>query len=150
MISSQLSLIVLFAFAFQAPPATPPPPCTPGGTQYICGQQAPEDLVLLPNSDQSGISRKIEIHEERQRLKKTLRELHVPDGPIPLLLRRVDHAVDSDVDDHGSRLHHGSSHELRTADRCDENVRGAGDAGEVVGPRVAHGDRGIRAVGLLH
>src|SRR2546421_11965971 len=51
MISSQLSLIVLFAFAFQAPPATPPPPCTPGGTQYICGQQAPEDLVLVPNSD---------------------------------------------------------------------------------------------------
>ncbi len=45
------SLIVLFAFAFQAPPATPPPPCTPGGTQYICGQQAPEDLVLVPNSD---------------------------------------------------------------------------------------------------
>src|SRR5438552_5772264 len=44
-------LFVLFALAFQAPQAAPPPPCTPGGTQYICGQQAPEDLVLVPNSD---------------------------------------------------------------------------------------------------
>jgi ribonuclease G len=37
-------------------------------------------LVLLPNSDQSGISRKIENVEERKRLKKILRELHIPDG----------------------------------------------------------------------
>jgi len=37
-------------------------------------------LVLLPNSDQSGISRKIESHEERQRLKKILRALAIPDG----------------------------------------------------------------------
>ena len=37
-------------------------------------------LVLLPNSDQSGISRKIESHEERQRLKKIVRELSIPDG----------------------------------------------------------------------
>jgi len=37
-------------------------------------------LVLLPNSDQSGISRKIENIEERKRLKKILRELHIPDG----------------------------------------------------------------------
>ncbi len=37
-------------------------------------------LVLLPNSDQSGISRKIENQEERKRLKKILRELHIPDG----------------------------------------------------------------------
>lgn len=37
-------------------------------------------LVLLPNSDQSGISRKIESHEERQRLKKILRTLNIPDG----------------------------------------------------------------------
>ncbi len=37
-------------------------------------------LVLLPNSDQSGISRKIENHEERQRLKKILRKLNIPDG----------------------------------------------------------------------
>ncbi len=37
-------------------------------------------LVLLPNSDQSGISRKIESQEERKRLKKILRELHIPDG----------------------------------------------------------------------
>lgn len=37
-------------------------------------------LVLLPNSDQSGISRKIEKQEERQRLKTILRELAIPDG----------------------------------------------------------------------
>jgi len=37
-------------------------------------------LVLLPNSDQSGISRKIENIEERKRLKKILRQLSIPDG----------------------------------------------------------------------
>lgn len=37
-------------------------------------------LVLLPNSDQSGISRKIESIEERQRLKKILNKLSIPDG----------------------------------------------------------------------
>ncbi len=37
-------------------------------------------LVLLPNSDQSGISRKIENPEERQRLKKILREINIPEG----------------------------------------------------------------------
>jgi ribonuclease G len=36
--------------------------------------------VLLPNSDQSGISRKIENQEERKRLKQILRELKIPDG----------------------------------------------------------------------
>src|SRR5262245_13081523 len=37
----------------QAPPrgaAAPPPPCVPGG-QYVCGQTAPEDLVLLPGGE---------------------------------------------------------------------------------------------------
>jgi ribonuclease G len=37
-------------------------------------------LVLLPNSDQSGISRKIENQAERKRLKRILRELAIPDG----------------------------------------------------------------------
>ncbi|MBL9138245.1 MAG: Rne/Rng family ribonuclease [Verrucomicrobiales bacterium] len=37
-------------------------------------------LVLLPNSDQSGISRKIENPEERARLKRILRELSIPEG----------------------------------------------------------------------
>ena len=37
-------------------------------------------LVLLPNSDQSGISRKIENPEERKRLKRILRELNIPEG----------------------------------------------------------------------
>jgi ribonuclease G len=37
-------------------------------------------LVLLPNSDQSGISRKIENPEERKRLKRILRELDIPES----------------------------------------------------------------------
>jgi ribonuclease G len=37
-------------------------------------------LVLLPNSDQCGVSRKIENHEERQRLKKIVRGLTLPEG----------------------------------------------------------------------
>ncbi len=45
-------------------------------------------LVLLPNSDQSGISRKIENPQERQRLKKILRELHIPDG-MGVIMRTV-------------------------------------------------------------
>lgn len=45
-------------------------------------------LVLLPNSDQSGISRKIENHEERQRLKKILRALTIPDG-MGVIIRTV-------------------------------------------------------------
>jgi ribonuclease G len=45
-------------------------------------------LVLLPNSDQSGISRKIENHEERQRLKRILRKLHIPDG-MGVIMRTV-------------------------------------------------------------
>jgi ribonuclease G len=45
-------------------------------------------LVLLPNSDQSGISRKIENQEERHRLKKILRELTIPDG-MGVIIRTV-------------------------------------------------------------
>ena len=37
-------------------------------------------LVLLPNSEQSGVSRKIDNREERTRLKKIVRELAIPDG----------------------------------------------------------------------
>ncbi|MDP6795874.1 MAG: Rne/Rng family ribonuclease [Verrucomicrobiota bacterium] len=37
-------------------------------------------LVLLPNSEQSGVSRKIENREERTRLKTIVRELNIPDG----------------------------------------------------------------------
>lgn len=37
-------------------------------------------LVLLPNSDQCGVSRKIEDPEERQRLKRIVRKLTLPDG----------------------------------------------------------------------
>jgi ribonuclease G len=45
-------------------------------------------LVLLPNSDQSGISRKIERPEERQRLKKILRELNIPES-MGVIIRTV-------------------------------------------------------------
>jgi ribonuclease G len=45
-------------------------------------------LVLLPNSEQSGISRKIEHPEERQRLKRILRELTIPDG-MGVIMRTV-------------------------------------------------------------
>jgi ribonuclease G len=45
-------------------------------------------LVLLPNSDQSGISRKIENQQERQRLKKILRELDIPEG-MGVIMRTV-------------------------------------------------------------
>lgn len=45
-------------------------------------------LVLLPNSDQSGISRKIENQEERQRLKRILRTLSIPDG-MGVIIRTV-------------------------------------------------------------
>ncbi|MBM3839155.1 MAG: Rne/Rng family ribonuclease [Verrucomicrobia bacterium] len=37
-------------------------------------------LVLLPNAEQSGVSRKIENGEERQRLKRIVRKLKIPDG----------------------------------------------------------------------
>ena len=37
-------------------------------------------LVLLPNSEQSGVSRKIENREERTRLKRIVQELNIPDG----------------------------------------------------------------------
>lgn len=37
-------------------------------------------LVLMPFSDQSGISRKIENPEERKRLRKILAELNIPEG----------------------------------------------------------------------
>lgn len=45
-------------------------------------------LVLLPNSDQSGISRKIENQQERQRLKKILRELAIPES-MGVIMRTV-------------------------------------------------------------
>ena len=45
-------------------------------------------LVLLPNSDKSGISRKIENQEERQRLKRILRELTIPEG-MGVIMRTV-------------------------------------------------------------
>jgi ribonuclease G len=45
-------------------------------------------LVLLPNSDQSGISRKIENQHERQRLKGILRKLSIPDG-MGVIMRTV-------------------------------------------------------------
>src|ERR1700730_6589922 len=45
-------------------------------------------LVLMPFSDHSGISRKIENPKERERLRKILRELDVPEG-VGVIIRTV-------------------------------------------------------------
>ena len=45
-------------------------------------------LVLMPYSDRSGISRKIEDPKERDRLRKILRELEIPEG-IGVIMRTV-------------------------------------------------------------
>src|SRR4030095_762793 len=45
-------------------------------------------LVLMPFSDHSGISRKIENPKERERLRKILRELDIPEG-ICVIIRTV-------------------------------------------------------------
>ena len=45
-------------------------------------------LVLMPFSDRSGISRKIEDPKERDRLRKILRDLEIPDG-IGVIIRTV-------------------------------------------------------------
>ncbi len=45
-------------------------------------------LVLMPYSDQSGISRKIEAPKERERLRKILKELNVPEG-MGVIVRTV-------------------------------------------------------------
>src|SRR6059036_299722 len=45
-------------------------------------------LVLMPFSDRSGISRKIENPKERDRLRKILRELDIPEG-VGVIIRTV-------------------------------------------------------------
>src|SRR3954454_2356606 len=45
-------------------------------------------LVLMPFSDRSGISRKIEDPKERDRLRKILRQLQIPDG-VGVIIRTV-------------------------------------------------------------
>src|SRR5947199_3458011 len=45
-------------------------------------------LVLMPFRDRSGISRKIEDPKERERLRKILRELDIPDG-VGVIIRTV-------------------------------------------------------------
>ena len=45
-------------------------------------------LVFMPYSDRSGISRKIEDPKERERLRKILRQLDIPDG-IGVIIRTV-------------------------------------------------------------
>src|SRR5205807_2788120 len=45
-------------------------------------------LVLMPFSDRSGISRKIESPKERERLRKILRELDMPEG-VGVIIRTV-------------------------------------------------------------
>ena len=45
------SLIAGQARAGQAPQAPAPAPCNPVGKEYVCGQQAPEDLVVVPGGE---------------------------------------------------------------------------------------------------
>src|SRR5262249_57372249 len=45
-------------------------------------------LVLMPFSDRSGISRKIEEAKERERLRKILRQLDIPEG-VGVIIRTV-------------------------------------------------------------
>jgi len=45
-------------------------------------------LVLMPFSDRSGISRKIEELKERERLRKVLRQLNIPEG-VGVIIRTV-------------------------------------------------------------
>src|SRR5213079_3008331 len=45
-------------------------------------------LVLMPFSDRSGVSRKIEDPKERDRLRKILRDLDIPDG-VGVIIRTV-------------------------------------------------------------
>src|SRR6202011_4183149 len=45
-------------------------------------------LVLMPFSDRSGVSRKIEDPKERNRLRKILRDLDIPEG-IGVIIRTV-------------------------------------------------------------
>src|SRR4051795_8430619 len=45
-------------------------------------------LVFMPYSDSSGISRKIEDPKERERLRKILRQLEIPDG-VGVIIRTV-------------------------------------------------------------
>ena len=51
MIKETLFSLIVFALPLQlAGQATPP--CSPAGNvQFICGQQGPEDLVLIPGSE---------------------------------------------------------------------------------------------------
>ena len=48
-------------------------------------------LVLMPFNDQCGISRKIDDPAERERLRKILRELDIPDG-MGVIIRTVGQA----------------------------------------------------------
>src|SRR6201981_3032553 len=48
-------------------------------------------LVLMPFSDRSGISRKIEEPKERERLRKVLRQLDIPEG-VGVIIRTVGEA----------------------------------------------------------
>jgi hypothetical protein len=51
-LSVLLTVFSVAGIALQAPaPPAPPPPCTTGGGQFVCGQEAPEDLVVLPGSE---------------------------------------------------------------------------------------------------
>jgi hypothetical protein len=51
LILAALGILVVEGISAQPPAPPAPPPCTNNGdTQFICGQQAPEDLVVLPGN----------------------------------------------------------------------------------------------------
>src|SRR5580698_8778825 len=64
-------------------------PISTKGPRITCSvSMAGRYLVLMPFSDQSGISRKIESPKERDRLRKILRELDIPEG-MGVIIRTV-------------------------------------------------------------
>jgi ribonuclease G len=62
-------------------------------------------LVLMPFSDRSGISRKIEDPKERARLRKILRELDIPDGIGVIIANHF-------VDFIGQKIAHRAIHQI--------------------------------------
>jgi ribonuclease G len=64
-------------------------PISTKGPRITCNiSLAGRYIVLMPFSDQSGISRKIESPKERDRLRKILRELDIPEG-MGVIIRTV-------------------------------------------------------------
>jgi DNA-binding beta-propeller fold protein YncE len=44
-------ILLVLALQARGPQAPPPPPCSPTDAHFVCGQQAPEDLVVVPGGE---------------------------------------------------------------------------------------------------